>query len=162
LVVRREARAQPKRAAFEELVREARRSQLAADHFDRAAAEALGVNRTDMRCLDLLLHAGRLSAGQLAEAAGLTTGAMTAVLDRLERLGYARRLRDSADRRRVLVETTTRAGAEAGALHAEHAEMAGRLYTRYSAPELELLLDFLRQWRDFNEREAARLAAASA
>lgn len=146
-----------KREVFHELLDEVRRSQSATDRFDQAVADALGLNRTDMRCLDVLGRVGQLSAGQLAEATGLTTGAMTTALDRLERIGYVRRVRDIKDRRRVLVEVTPRAEAEAGRFYAEHAAMAERLYHRYSTDELELLLGFVRTAREFNEQKAARL-----
>src|SRR4051794_1476360 len=93
-----------KRPVFEELLDEVRRSQLATDRFDQAVADALGVNRTDMRCLDVLEREGPVTAGRLAGSTGLTSGAITTVIDRLERGGFARRLRDPGDRRRVLVE----------------------------------------------------------
>ncbi|MGA2927062.1 MAG: MarR family transcriptional regulator [Solirubrobacteraceae bacterium] len=144
---------------FAELVDEIRRSQSATDRFDQAVAEALGLNRTDMRCVDVLQRAGQLTAGQLAEATGLTTGAMTTALDRLERLGFARRVRDAADRRRVLVEIAPEASAHAQQFYREHAQQAERLYNRYSTQELELLLRFVREGREFNELHAARLEA---
>ena len=96
-----------------ELLAEVRASQVATDAMDQAAADFLGINRTDYRALDVLDQKGRLTAGELAREMHLTTGAVTSVLDRLERAGYARRLRDPADRRRVLVEISpevTRAG----------------------------------------------------
>src|SRR5919206_1424840 len=95
-----------KREIFEQLVDEVRRSQNATDRFDQAVADSIGVNRTDMRCMDVIQREGPVTAGRLAEATGLTTGAITTVLDRLERAGHARRVRDARDRRRVLVEMT--------------------------------------------------------
>ena len=71
-------------------------------------ARLVGLNSTDLECLDLLEMAGPTTAGRLAEHAGLTTGAMTAVIDRLERAGFARRLRDAEDRRCVRVEALPR------------------------------------------------------
>lgn len=68
-------------------------------------AEHLGLSVTDHKCLDLAMRAeGPLTAGRIAELSGLTTGAITGVLDRLERAGYAKRVRDPHDRRRVLLE----------------------------------------------------------
>ncbi|HWF72071.1 MAG TPA: MarR family transcriptional regulator [Solirubrobacteraceae bacterium] len=145
---------------FEELIDEVRRSQSATDRFDQAVAEALRLNRTDMRCLDVLQRVGGpIAAGQLAEATGLTTGAMTAAIDRLERSGYARRLRDDSDRRRVLVELTPKAGNVSADFYSEHIAQAQRLYKRYSEAELELLLGFVREGREFNELHAARVEA---
>jgi DNA-binding MarR family transcriptional regulator len=67
-------------------------------------ARLVGLNSTDLECLDLLLLAGPATAGRLGEHTGLTSGATTAVIDRLERAGFVRRRRDENDRRRVLVE----------------------------------------------------------
>ena len=72
--------------------------------FDDATAERLGINRTDLDCTDIIERHGGITAGELAAEAGLTTGAVTAVIDRLERAGYARRVRDDEDRRRIKVE----------------------------------------------------------
>src|SRR5918999_6195630 len=78
------------------------------DNFDQAVADHLGMNRTDARCVDLIDQAGGMTAGELARAAGLTTGAVTAVVDRLEAAGLAQRVHDPEDRRRVRIESTAR------------------------------------------------------
>lgn len=75
----------------------------AAGLFEQVMADRLGLNRTDVIVLSLLGLRGAQTAGQLAEATGLTTGAVTGVIDRLERAGYARRTPDPDDRRRVNV-----------------------------------------------------------
>jgi DNA-binding MarR family transcriptional regulator len=146
-----------KREVFEQLLSEVRRSQAATDRFDQAVADAVGLNRTDMRCLDVLQLEGRVTAGRLADATGLTTGAMTAALDRLEKLGLVRRVRDTVDRRRVLVEATPEAAHGALQFYGEHFAHGQRLYQRYSQAELELLLEFVRDSRELNERQAALL-----
>jgi DNA-binding MarR family transcriptional regulator len=110
-----------------------------------------------MRCVDVLQLDGPLSAGALAKATGLTTGAMTAALDRLERSGYVRRVRDTGDRRRVLVEITQKAIDDAGRFYASHAALGEQLFHRYTQEQLELLLEFVRQGRVFNERHAAEV-----
>jgi len=72
--------------------------------FHAVAGEALGVSPTDYKCLDLLMQADTTpTAGRLAEMSGLTTGAITGVVDRLEKVGFVRRLRDPDDRRRILI-----------------------------------------------------------
>ena len=76
------------------------------DAFDNLAAERLGVNETDLHCLNIIENSGGLTAGELAAQAGLTNGAVTGVIDRLEKAGFARRVPDPADRRRVNVEVT--------------------------------------------------------
>lgn len=151
-----------KRERFNELIREIRASQSATDRYDQAVADALGLNRTDMRLVDLLDREGRATAGELAAQSGLTTGAITTALDRLEEAGYARRVRDAADRRRVFVELAPGVRERAGAFYAEHARVAEALYRRYSEQEIELLLEFVRRGRMFNERKAAELEATLA
>jgi DNA-binding MarR family transcriptional regulator len=148
-----------KRQVFEELIDEVRRSQSATDRFDQAVADAIGLNRTDMRCLDVIDREGPIPAGRLADATGLTTGAITTVLDRLERAGHARRVRDAGDRRRVLVELTPEARRHANSFYAEHAALGESLYQRYTEEQLELLLGFVRGSREFNELQAATLEA---
>jgi DNA-binding MarR family transcriptional regulator len=83
-----------------------RRNQVLTQMLDEAAAEYLGVNATDGRAIDLIDQAGRITAGDLARDLRLSTGAVTAIVDRLERAGYARRVADPEDRRRVLIELT--------------------------------------------------------
>ena len=149
-----------KRQVYEELLSEVRGSQAATARFDQAVGDAAGLNRTDMRIIDALDREGPAAAGRLAEVTGLSSGAMTIALDRLERAGYARRTRDAADRRRVVVELTD----QAQALHqfyAEHALYAERLYQRHSLEQMELLLAFFRESREFNERRAAEVEAAT-
>ncbi|KOV89863.1 MarR family winged helix-turn-helix transcriptional regulator [Nocardia sp. NRRL S-836] len=75
--------------------------------FHTKVAAQMGLSPTDEKCLDLALRAdGPLTAGRIAELSGLSTGAVTGVIDRLERAGYVRRVRDPHDRRKVLVEVT--------------------------------------------------------
>jgi DNA-binding MarR family transcriptional regulator len=149
-----------KRDVFERLLAEIRGSQNATARFDQAVADAVGLNRTDMAIIDALDREGSVPAGRLSDVTGLSSGAMTAALDRLERAGYARRVRDSGDRRRVLVELTE--GAQAiGRHYAEHGAYAERLYQRHSLEQLELMLTLFRESREFNERRAAEVEAAT-
>src|SRR4051794_31031412 len=91
---------------MEELIAAYRANSSQEAAFDAVAAARLGISLTDLRCLDVIEGRGGVTAGELATASGLTTGAVTAVIDRLERAGSARRVRDDADRRRVNVEAT--------------------------------------------------------
>lgn len=134
---------------------EIRAGQRATDAVDEAVTELFGVNRTDSRCMDILEQHGRMSAGQLASLSGLSTGAVTAVVDRLERAGYARRVPDPSDRRRVLVELTERAQKLSWELMGRPLrEAAVPVMERYSDAELELLLEFHRLGREYQERHA--------
>jgi DNA-binding MarR family transcriptional regulator len=148
-----------KRQLFFELIDEVRRSQSATARFDQAVADAMGVNRTDMRCVDVIEREGAVPAGRLAEVTGLTSGAITTVIDRLERAGIARRVRDDGDRRRVLVELTPSAREQGRDYYSAHVEQSEVLYRRYSEAQIELLLEFVRRGREFNEVQAARLEA---
>src|SRR6266508_1520346 len=74
--------------------------------FHQAIANVLGLHITDHKCLDLIYRFGAMPAGRLAELTGLTTGAVTGIIDRLEKAGYVRRTDDPKDRRRTIVEPT--------------------------------------------------------
>lgn len=137
---------------------EVRANQRATDVVDELVSQLMGINRTDSRCMDILDQHGSMSAGDLAAASRLTTGAITAVIDRLERAGYARRVPDPTDRRRVLVEMTPKAYEAAMELMIEPLrELYDPLAARYSDDDLRLLLDFTRQGRELQERHAAWL-----
>ena len=97
-----------KRELIEQLIREFRVSGNQDAAFDSLAAERLGVSETDLHCLNIIENSGGLAAGELAAQAGLTAGAITGVIDRLENAGYASRVADPADRRRVRLKVTPR------------------------------------------------------
>src|SRR5580700_4359685 len=80
-----------------------RRSGAVMQLLGSASAERIGINPTDLTCLNILALSGQLTAGELARATGLTTASITGVLDRLEEAGFVRRERDVADRRRVVI-----------------------------------------------------------
>jgi DNA-binding MarR family transcriptional regulator len=115
----------------------------------------MGINRTDLRCLDILGRAGPMTAGRLAEESKLTNAAVTVVLDRMERAGYMRRVRDTVDRRRVMVDATPKAHKRAWALYGKIAEKLDDQLERYSDEELELLRDFLRARTEIDLEVAA-------
>jgi DNA-binding MarR family transcriptional regulator len=131
--------------------------QNAVDEIDEAAAAYLGVNRTDLRCLDILERAGPMPAGRLAAESGLSSGAMTAVLDRLERAGLVRRTRGERDRRSVMAEITEEAVRRATDIYGPIGEQAVAQLRRYSDEELAFILDFLEQGRDLALGHARRV-----
>jgi len=141
---------------MQELMFEVRAAQSAVDEMDDASCRALGINRTDGRCLDVIDREGPVTAGRIAEASGLTTAAVTAVLDRLEKAGLAQRVRDASDRRRVLVEMTPLARKRAEEIYGPMAEASKEL-ARYSIAELELLRDFSRRAKELNQKRAAEV-----
>jgi DNA-binding MarR family transcriptional regulator len=136
---------------------QARAHGAAVDALDQAAAERLGVNRTDLRCLDALLRLGQASAGDLGRELGLTTGSVTAMLDRLTRLGYLLREAHPADRRKIVVRPTARAAELAGGIYGPIAAEGAEEISRYTVDELRLIIDFLRRSRQLQERHAARI-----
>ena len=138
-------------------------SQDATDAFDQAVAELRGISRSDLRCLGILEFWGPMTAGELADRSALTPGAITGVLDRLEARGYARRLPDATDRRRVLATTTPllrKLNAETYGPLAD--EGNAQIAATYSDDQLRLLVDFLNESRDLQHRHAARIRALDA
>lgn len=131
--------------------------------FHQAVAERLGLSVTDHKCVDLVLREGPQTAGRLADRTGLSTGAVTGVIDRLERAGLVRRAEDPRDRRRVLVEPVAEKLGEAlGPLFASLGRSAAELCARYSVAELAVVRDFIVRAREMMEEETRKLRGASA
>jgi DNA-binding MarR family transcriptional regulator len=141
---------------IQEFVAAVRASQTATEMLDSAVADYLGIHRTDYRCLDILDQEGPMTAGQLAERARISPGAMTSLLDRLEAKNLARRVRDTGDRRRVLVEVTPELRKGAEELYGKP-EDAGKELDAYTDEQLEFLTAFLRGSVAFQEERMRRL-----
>ena len=146
-------------ALVQELTEAMRAFGRAHDAFDQALVEHLGINRTDGRCVDILEQFGPMAAGELARASGLTTGAITTLLDRLERVGLVRRLPDPHDRRRVMVEITEKTRREIHQIFGPLIEDGSRQLEQFSDDDLAAIVAFARLERDMHERHAARIAA---
>jgi DNA-binding MarR family transcriptional regulator len=142
---------------IDELVREFRTSGNQDDAFDNVAAQRLGVNETDLHCLNIVENSGGITAGELAVEAGLTTGAVTGVIDRLERAGFARRVPDPGDRRRVKVEVTPKFYARADKIWGPVRADWDEALAKFSADELELITEFLRATTEVGRRHLDRL-----
>jgi DNA-binding MarR family transcriptional regulator len=141
-----------------ELIAEFRTSGNLDRAFDNRAAEELGVNDTDLHCLNIIENAGGITPGALAAEAGLTTGAVTGVVDRLEHAGYARRKPDPRDRRRINVEVTERFHERARRIWGPVAEdWQAELGRRFTAAELELITEFLRASNELTRRNLGRM-----
>ncbi len=110
--------------------------------YEEALAERLGMNVTDLRCLEMVLAEPGVSAGRLAEQSGLTTGAVTGVLDRLERAGYVERRADPQDRRRAAIAPTQAAQEVRDALSRIDDTITSVL-KNYSASEQQAIRTFL-------------------
>jgi DNA-binding MarR family transcriptional regulator len=135
---------------------EARLHQNSYDRFEDAVAAYFGVNRTAMRCMEVLDRKGQLTAGEIATQTGLSSGAVTAMLDRLTRDGFVQRLPDPSDRRRVLVQLTDKARQLAADIYGP---LAGELtmFEQFSDNDLRLMQRFLRLASDALERHADRV-----
>jgi DNA-binding transcriptional ArsR family regulator len=109
----------------------------------QAAADRVGINATDLNCLNILSFSGQLTAGQLARATGLTTASITGVVDRLEEAGYVRRERDARDRRRVVVHLVLdRAVRDVAPLFLPMVREWQQMAAGYTDDELRLIVEF--------------------
>jgi DNA-binding MarR family transcriptional regulator len=147
-----------KKQLIAELIREFRASGNQDKAFDGLAAERLGVTETDLHCLNIIENSGRLSAGELAAESGLTAGAITGVLDRLATAGFARRVPDPADRRRINVEVTPAFYTSAERIWSPlAADWESTLSKRFTIDELDRISDFLRATNEIGRRHLDRL-----
>lgn len=112
--------------------------------FDDEVGRLLDLNPTDLRCLDWLVG-GRMTAGELSRATGLSSAATTSMIDRLERKGFVRRVRQADDRRQVLVELTEDGTARVWRLYGPLVEEGARLFERFTRAELETMLDLVKR-----------------
>jgi DNA-binding MarR family transcriptional regulator len=127
--------------------------------FDEIANEHLGINQTDNRCLDVLTRLGPITAGELAREAGLTTGGVTAVVDRLERAGFARRVRDDEDRRRVVIEVEPEFFERAMIFWGPMKEAWDAHAARLTREQLEFLLQFMIDSNELGAQQIERIRA---
>ena len=119
-----------------------RRSSAAGVLHGQTVARRVGVNSTDLECLDLILMSGPSTAGEIARHTGLTSGAVTGLIDRLERLGLVERTADPADRRKVLVRVREDRIGPIAQLYAPLEKAMQALLAGYSKEELKVLIDF--------------------
>jgi DNA-binding MarR family transcriptional regulator len=128
------------------------------DRLDQVAAERYGLNRTDMRGLEIVSRQGSLAPTELARLLGLTTGGVTTVIDRLERAGYVRRRPDRSDRRRLLVEATPLTAARDIEVFADLVRATAESLAAYSATDLALIHKFLETTREITTAHATAIA----
>ena len=130
------------------------------DRLEDVAAASLAIHRSDFRCLDLLSRGESLSPTELGRRAGLSAAAVTALLDRLEEAGYVRRLRDSDDRRRVLVEATPDAIATVWPIFQRLIRSTTLVLERFNLDELRIVARFVDEHRKvLSEQLAAPIDA---
>ena len=127
--------------------------------FHQSVADVLGLHITDHKCLDLIRQYGAMPAGRIAELTGLTTGAVTGIIDRLEKAGYVRRANDPKDRRRTIVEPIGNKKWERKieAIFIPFHERMRKLLSSYSDGELDFLLDVLTKSIEQTREESIKL-----
>lgn len=122
--------------------------------FHQAVATLAGVSVTDLKCLDYVDRMKDVTAGDLAEVTGLTTGAITAVIDRLEKAGLAKRERSDVDRRKVFIRSSQSAASERIAPFYEAlGRESAQLVKGYSTAQLETIKDFCERWIETMRRQ---------
>jgi DNA-binding MarR family transcriptional regulator len=133
--------------------------------FQEAVAAKLGLNATDYRCLDVMLRKGQMTAKALAEEVRLTTGAITGIVDHLEKAGYVERLENPADRRSVIIRPlVTQKGLQkklGDAMVSYRAAMA-KLFEKYDADQTAAIVDFLGEFVKVLKAQTAKLRDAPA
>lgn len=124
----------------------------------QVSADRIGINATDLNCLNLVALTGHMTAGDLAKQTGLSTASITGVLDRLEEGGFVRRVRDPHDRRRVIAELADGPGLrEVGSTFAPVVMAWRATAADYSDDELRLLLEFQGKLEEIMRSQLARL-----
>ena len=127
--------------------------------FHQNVADVLGLHITDHKCLDLIRQYGAMPAGRLAELTGLTTGAVTGIIDRLEKAGFVRRANDPKDRRRTIIEPVRNKKWERKieAIFIPFHESMRKFLSSYSDSELAFLLDVLTKSIELTREESKKL-----
>lgn len=142
------SRAKSRAALIQELEHAVRKSSAIGVIFGQTVANAVGVSGSDLECLDFLNIEGRVTAGRLAELTGLTTGAITGVIDRMAKAGLVRRERDEEDRRKVYVAIVPEALGKVGRYYEPLQKAVTKDWEGYTDAELKLLVRFLTQGYD--------------
>src|SRR5436190_6677236 len=142
---------------LDDLARSAQRAATDGILFHQAVADRLGLHISDLRCLNILLEAGSAPAGEIGERTGLTTGAVTRMVDRLERAGYVRRQPDPADRRRVIVSPVADQMARIAPMYTGMAQAWATAMGDYDDEQLTVILALFERLHEITQVEVARL-----
>ena len=145
------------RTQIDSVIRSLRRVNLQGSFFGQTVAIRFGLSESDVEALELLLDTGAATAGRLSELMGLSTGAVTRVIDRLEQAGYVRRVPDATDRRRVVVELVPEKMEAMEATMARYGDKSADEMKRYSEDELAVINDFLTRMAEVTRDEANAL-----
>jgi DNA-binding MarR family transcriptional regulator len=146
------------RQLAEDFVLAMRRTGSVMQLLTQTAAERIGINSTDMNCLNVLALADTMTAGELAKTVGLTTASITGVLDRLEEGGFVRRERDATDRRRVIIQLNfARSMRDVAPVFAPMLAAFRAATARYTNDELRLIIAFQLEIEQIVRDQLARL-----
>jgi DNA-binding MarR family transcriptional regulator len=148
------------RESIDSVLRSLRRVNLQGSFFGQTVALRFGLSESDIEALEVLIDTGAATAGMLSDLTGLTTGAVTRVIDRLEQSGYVRRVPDPSDRRRVIVELVPERIAEVASTMARVGDKSASEIGRYSEAELAVIDDFLARMAAIRREEATALREA--
>jgi DNA-binding MarR family transcriptional regulator len=148
------------RRDIDSVIRSLRRVNFQRTFFGQTVAIRFGLSESDVDALELLIDTGAASAGRLSELMGLTTGAVTRVVDRLEQAGYVRRVPDPADRRRVIVEVVPEKISAVQETMDRVGDKGAEEIAHYSDEELAVINDFLTRMADITREEATALRDA--
>lgn len=138
-------------------VRRFTRSSLILQH---VIAQDIGLNVTDAECLDFLQEMGPSTAGALAKAARLTTGAITNVIDRLEKAGFVKRSPDPNDRRKVIVSFIPDKHTNAKIHYDALGKAVGELFAGYDAEQLKFLIEHTTTLNEIYQQQVVNIDAA--
>ena len=129
--------------------------------FHEAVGKLMGLSSVERKCIDVLQRLGPVTAGAIAEHTGLTTGAVTGLVDRLETAGYVRRARDPHDRRKVVVQLLPNEQMDAlmATAFGIFVDDMTKISARYSATELHTITDWIRRTTDALVANTRRIAS---
>ena len=145
------------RESIDSVLRSLRRVNLQGSLFGQTVAIRFGLTESDIEALEVLIDTGAATAGRLSDLMGLTTGAVTRVIDRLEQAGYVRRVPDPTDRRRVIVEVVPEKVSAVEATMARVGAASAPEIGQYTEAELAVINDFLTRMAAITRDEATAL-----
>ena len=155
--MKREIKKESGKQLVAQVIRGAREFSIGTVLFHRAVGQILGVNVTDMKCLDMMTLQGSTTPSQLAAHTGLSSGATTAMIDRLERAGLVERQPHPKDRRGTILVLTEEAMRKLPSLFSSLGTAMETLVSSYPQKELAVLDDFFTKARVLWQEERAKL-----
>ncbi|MGW8185550.1 MAG: MarR family winged helix-turn-helix transcriptional regulator [Candidatus Moraniibacteriota bacterium] len=132
----------PRKQSISDLIALIRKETRTATLFVQTVAESSGIHITDTKCLDFLTTAQSATAGDLAKVTGLTTGAITAVIDRMEKAGFIKRVADSNDRRKIIIKLLIKHPKHLQIAHNLFANQMPKILSEYTSDEIAIITDW--------------------